>query len=33
MLAVQKQEFALIREAARQFNVPRLTLATRLNKV
>jgi transcriptional antiterminator len=31
--AIQNQEFASICEAARQFNVPRSTLITRLNRV
>jgi DNA invertase Pin-like site-specific DNA recombinase len=31
--AIQKQEIASIREAARQFNVPRSTLTIRLNRV
>ena len=31
--AIQKQELASIREAARQFNVPRSTLTIRLNGV
>jgi predicted HTH domain antitoxin len=31
--AIQKQEIASIREAARQFNVPYSTLTTRLHRV